>query len=116
MSLTKKHFLRKRRAIRTRARLHGTLERPRLSVFRSTKHFSAQLIDDDASKTLASINDTAVTEKMTPVERENALGKLIAEKAKAAGVAKAIFDRGSYAYHGRGKAVAEGAREGGLEF
>ncbi|HJN85358.1 50S ribosomal protein L18 [Candidatus Uhrbacteria bacterium] len=115
MAQIKKHFLRARRAHRTRARLHGTAGRPRLSVFRSAKHFTAQLIDDDAGKTLASVHDKEI-EKGTPLEKAQALGKLIADKSKKAGVETLIFDRGSYAYHGRVKAFAEGAREGGLKF
>ncbi len=116
MALNKKHFLRTRRAHRTRAKLHGTAVRPRLSVFRSAKHFSAQLIDDDNGKTLASVHDKEVDTKIKPIEQSTALGKLIADKAKAAKVTAVIFDRGSYAYHGRVKAFAEGAREGGLTF
>lgn len=115
MAQIKKHFLRARRAHRTRARLHGTAERPRLSVFRSAKHFTAQLIDDDAGKTLASVHDGEIG-KGTPMERESELGKLIANKAKKVGVETVIFDRGSYAYHGRVKAFADGVREGGLKF
>jgi len=116
MALDKKHFLRKRRAHRTRARLYGTAVRPRLSVFRSAKHFSAQLIDDDNGKTLASVHDKEVDAKLKPVEASSALGKLIAEKAKVAKITTVIFDRGSYAYHGRVQAFADGAREGGLTF
>ena len=116
MALNKKHFLRTRRAHRTRAKLHGTAARPRLSVFRSAKHFSAQLINDDNGNTLASVNDKEVDSKIKPIERSDALGKLIAEKAKAANVTTVVFDRGSYAYHGRIKALSDGAREGGLTF
>ncbi|NQV12357.1 50S ribosomal protein L18 [Candidatus Uhrbacteria bacterium] len=115
MAQIKKHFLRARRAHRTRARLHGTAERPRLSVFRSAKHFTAQLIDDNTGKTMASINDKEM-KTGTPIEKAAALGKLIAENAKKASIETIIFDRGSYAYHGRVKAFADGAREGGLKF
>ena len=105
-----------RRAHRTRSRFRGTAERPRLSVFRSAKHFSAQIIDDVSGKTLAAIHDSAVTGEMKPVELARELGKMIAQKGTAAGVSKVIFDRGPYAYHGRVAAFADGAREGGLIF
>lgn len=115
MAQIKKHFLRARRAHRTRARLHGTAQRPRLSVFRSAKHLTAQLIDDDAGQTLVSIHDKDI-QTGTPIEKASALGKLFAEKAQKTGKDTIIFDRGSYAYHGRVKAFADGAREGGLKF
>lgn len=105
-----------RRAARVRATVRGTAERPRLSVFRSLRHISVQLIDDVAGKTLASASDTDVTAKGKPVEMAREVGKAVAAKAKAAGVTMAVFDRGSYRYHGRVAAVAEGAREGGLNF
>lgn len=104
-----------RRAIRTRAKLHGTAERPRLSVFRSLKHVSAQLIDDVNGKTLAASSDHKMDSKKKGMELASAVGKEIAEKAKAAGITKAIFDRGSFQYHGRVKALADAAREAGLQ-
>lgn len=106
-----------RRAIRTRAKIHGTTERPRLSVFRSSAHIYAQVINDDEGKTLASSSDLAI--KLTgkkPLEAAAAVGADVAQKAKAAGVTQVVFDRGSYLYHGRVKAVADAAREAGLQF
>ncbi len=86
-------------------------------MFRSAKHISAQVVDDDAGKTIVSVHDAPSEEvKGTPVERAMALGKLLGERAVAAGVKTVVFDRGSYAYHGRVKALAEGAREAGLTF
>lgn len=106
-----------RRAIRVRAKLSGTTERPRLSVFRSLKHISAQLIDDTTSKTLATATDLEVKGgKATKTEVAMEVGKLLAKKATEKKIVTAIFDRGSFKYHGRVKAVAEGAREGGLQF
>ena len=106
--------LRSRRHIRVRAKVAGTAERPRLVVYRSLKHMSAQLVDDVQRKTLMTVTDAGLTGKKT--EKSVAVGKRVAEKAKAAGITKVVFDRGGYQYHGRVKAVAEGAREGGLEF
>ena len=116
--MLKKHALKARRAHRTRARLHGTAERPRLSVFRSAKHFTAQLIDDDAGKTIASVNDQQLKDakEKKPVEIAALLGAAMAEKAKAAKVEAVVFDRGPFAYHGRVKAFADAAREAGLTF
>ncbi len=104
----------KRRAHRTRARLHGTAERPRLTVKRSLRHVYAQLINDDIGKTIASASDKDISEKGKPVEVAKAVGLLLANKAKEASVTVAVFDRGSYRYHGRVAAIADGAREGGL--
>ena len=98
-----------RRHQRIRAKIFGTKERPRLSVFKSNKHISSQLIDDDKGKTLAAASDL---KSKTAFE----VGKLIARKAKELKIEKVVFDRGGYRYHGRVKAVAEGAREGGLKF
>lgn len=112
----RKHELMKRRAHRTRARITGTTERPRLSVFRSAKHVSVQLIDDSVGKTIVASSDAAIDAKVKPMELAKLVGADLAKKAIAAGIKKAVFDRGSYKYHGRVKAVAEGAREGGLEF
>lgn len=105
-----------RRAIRTRAKLFGTKERPRLTVFRSLKHISAQLIDDSVGKTLVSASDMKMDGGKKPMELAAVIGSEIAKKAKAAGISSAIFDRGSYRYHGRIKALADAAREGGLQF
>lgn len=104
-----------RRAHRTRARIRGTAEMPRLTVKRSLKHFYAQLIDDTSGKTLAAASDKDVAAGK-PMDQAKEIGKKIAEKAKVAGVTKCVFDRGSYRYHGRVAALADGAREGGLSF
>jgi len=106
--------LRTRRHIRVRAKVKGTEARPRLVVFRSDKHIQAQLINDDTQRTLMTVTDAAFTGKKS--EKSVEVGKKIAEKAKAAGISKVVFDRAGYQYHGRVKAVADGAREGGLEF
>jgi large subunit ribosomal protein L18 len=106
-----------RRRRRVRAKVRGSAERPRISVFRSNKGLFAQLIDDDAGRTLASVQWTeADLRSLKPMEQANTAGKLLAERAKAAGIDSAVFDRGGYQYHGRVKALAEGAREGGLVF
>ena len=109
---------RSRRHRRVRARVAGVPECPRLAVFRSLKHIKAQLIDDVAQKTLAFAADTAIVTKAktTPCETAHAVGKLVAERARALGITRVVFDRGGYAYHGRVQALAEGARAGGLEF
>ena len=105
------HFRKKR----TRAKLYGTHERPRLSVFRSNRFVWAQLIDDAERKTLVAASSRRIAKaKMTKTEAARMLGELLAEKAKAAGIVAALFDRGAYRYHGRVKAIAEGARKGGL--
>lgn len=103
-----------RRAHRTRARIHGTATRPRLSVHRTLKHISAQLINDDAGTTLAFADDKKMAGAKS--QRATSVGTLIAEQAKAKGIEAVIFDRGAFRYHGRVKAVAEGARAAGLEF
>ncbi len=106
-----------KRRRRVRAKVHGTAERPRISVFRSNRGVFAQLIDDEAGQTLAAVQWTeAELRSLKPMEQANSAGKLLAERAKAAGVESAVFDRGGYQYHGRVKALAEGAREGGLVF
>ena len=108
-----------RRHLRVRTRVVGTAERPRLVVFRSLKHIYAQLVNDDQGVTLLGVSDASEgvdTTTAGKVNRAKATGKLLAEKAKAAGVTKVVFDRAGYRYHGRVQAVAEGAREGGLEF
>jgi len=100
-----------------RSRAIGTSERPRLNVFRSLNHIYAQVIDDSQGHTLAAAStlDKSVDD-VVKTEQAKAVGKLIAERAKAAGVSKVVFDRGGYLYHGRIKALADGAREGGLDF
>jgi len=105
---------RARRHLRVRKRVNGSPERLRLVVFRSLKHIYAQLVDDSVNRTLASVSDKDLTGKKA--ERASAVGKRIAEKAKSAGVSKVVFDRAGYRYHGRVKALADGARQGGLEF
>jgi large subunit ribosomal protein L18 len=105
---------------RVRKKIHGTAERPRLAVYRSNKHLILQVIDDDAARTLVSASTTepAVRSEGSGANLAAAsrLGTLIAERAKAAGVDKVVFDRGGYLYHGRIAAVATAAREAGLEF
>ncbi|PJA46827.1 50S ribosomal protein L18 [Candidatus Uhrbacteria bacterium CG_4_9_14_3_um_filter_41_35] len=116
-SIKQKHESKFRRANRTRARVQGTSLRPRLSVFRTAKHISVQAIDDVAGKTLVSSSDLKVdTKGKKPVEIAGLVGAEIAKLAIAAGIKTVVFDRGSYQYHGRVKSLAEGAREGGLEF
>lgn len=118
MSVTKQKRQRlHRRANRTRAKVRGTAERPRLSVYRSLRHISAQVIDDASGKTLVAVTDAKVDAKgKKPVEVAALVGSALAEAAKGAGVTAVVFDRGGYKYHGRVKALAEAAREGGLEF
>jgi large subunit ribosomal protein L18 len=106
-----------RRVARTRARIHGTKARPRLAVRRSLKHIYAQLIDDAAGKTLVSASDREVTSKSAkPLEIAMEVGKVLAGKAKEMKINSAVFDRRDKKYHGRVKALADGAREGGLTF
>jgi large subunit ribosomal protein L18 len=106
-----------RRRRRVRAKVHGSAERPRISVFRSNRGVFAQLIDDDAGRTVAAVNWTeADLRGRKPMDQARRAGSLLAERAKASGVQSAVFDRGGYQYHGRVRALAEGAREGGLEF
>lgn len=108
---------RSRRARRVRARILGTSEQPRLAVFRSLRHISAQLIDDVAGKTLLSASDRDLKGlESSPTETAALVGAMIAEKAKERLIATVIFDRRSYHYHGRVKALAEAARKGGLRF
>ena len=102
---------------RIRARVSGSKERPRLAVFRSNQHVYTQIIDDTTHVTLVSLADKDMAKGKTKgVERAKELGKSLAKKAHGAGISKVVFDRGGYTYHGIVKAVAEGAREGGLEF
>jgi large subunit ribosomal protein L18 len=104
-----------RRHLRVRKTVQGTAERPRLVVYRSLKHITAQLVDDDTSRTLATVTSVKVGEGKK-AEKSLEVGKQIAAIAKDKGISKVVFDRGGYQYHGRVKAVADGAREGGLEF
>ena len=104
-----------RRRRRVRAKVRGTADRPRLSVFRSNRGIGAQLIDDVAGHTVAAVNWTEGDLKgLKPIEQASKAGQLLAERAKAAGVDAAVFDRGGYRYHGKVKAFADGVREGGL--
>ena len=107
-----------RRHRRVRAKVHGTAERPRLVVFRSNRGIEAQLVNDDAGKTLASASHLALAKsfKGDKTKQAEEVGKALAAAAKTAGVDTCVFDRGGYLYHGRVKALADGAREGGLEF
>ena len=115
MSVRTKPQTRLKRRRRVRAKISGTAERPRISVFRSNRGIAAQLVDDIAGHTLAAV---AWTEEplrgKPPMEQASAAGRLLAERAQAAGITSAVFDRGGYQYHGRVKAFAEGVREGGL--
>jgi large subunit ribosomal protein L18 len=117
MSIATKPAQRLRRRRRVRAKVRGSAERPRLSVFRSLRGIQAQLIDDDRGVTLASVT---WTEKdlsgLQRMEQAGRAGELLAQRAKAAGIERCVFDRGGYQYHGRVKALADGAREGGLTF
>ena len=106
---------RTRRHLRVRKKVTGTAERPRLVVKRSLKHIYAQLVDDASSRTLMTVSDLKVGAGKK-AERSAAVGKAIAAAAKKAGITRVVFDRAGYKYHGRVKAVADGAREGGLEF
>ncbi|MCC7174957.1 MAG: 50S ribosomal protein L18 [Bryobacterales bacterium] len=103
---------------RLRRKVHGTAERPRLCVFRSLKHIYAQVIDDAAGRTLAAASSDAAGGKASGgnLAGAKAVGRVIAERAQAIGVKKVVFDRGGYLYHGRVKALADAAREAGLEF
>ncbi len=110
--------LRLRRHRRVRGKVSGTAERPRLTAFRSNLGVTAQLIDDQAGKTLAAASwqQLKKTFKGSKIDQAKEVGKLLAANAKKANVERCVFDRGGYLYHGRVKALAEGAREGGLEF
>jgi large subunit ribosomal protein L18 len=108
---------RARRTLRVRSQVRGTPERPRLSVFRSNRAIWAQVIDDRNGRTLASASTKQLTEDgLSKTDQAAKVGQLVAERAKAAGIDKVVFDRGPYLYHGRVKALADGAREGGLDF
>lgn len=112
---------RRRRHARVRRKVVGTAERPRLNVFRSLQHIYAQVIDDTTGRTLVSAStlDAKLRDEISQLdvhERAKAVGRAVAERAKAAGIEQVVFDRSGYPYHGRIKAVAEGSREGGLTF
>ncbi len=119
MATNKKIDRRTKIKYRVRKKVRGTTEKPRLSVFRSNKAIYAQVIDDLEGKTLAAASSNAKDigeDKKTKAEKAREVGKLIAERAKEAGIAEIVFDRNGYLYHGRVKSLAEGAREGGLKF
>jgi len=117
MSVLTNRQRRLKRRRRVRARVHGTAERPRLSVYRSNKGVFAQLVDDTKGHTLAAVNwIEPELRKLSAGEQAKKAGELLAERARSAGVETCVFDRGGYQYHGRVKALAEGAREGGLAF
>jgi large subunit ribosomal protein L18 len=115
MSVATKPQRRLRRRRRVRAKVRGTAQRPRISVFRSNRGIAGQLIDDVSSRTVASVSWTEPELRgLSPMEQAKRAGALLADRAKAAGVESCVFDRGGYRYHGRVKALAEGAREQGL--
>jgi large subunit ribosomal protein L18 len=117
MTVSTRPQRRLRRRRRVRARIQGTAQRPRISVFRSNRGIFAQLIDDDSGRTLAAVNWTeADLRTLTGSDQARKAGAVLAERAKAAGVDSVVFDRGGYQYHGRVKAFADGAREAGLQF
>jgi large subunit ribosomal protein L18 len=117
MTVTTREAQRLRRRRRVRAKVSGTAQRPRISVFRSNRGIYAQLIDDVAGRTITAVNWTeADLRPLAPGERARRSGLLLAERARAAGIETVVFDRGGYLYHGQVKALAEGAREGGLAF
>lgn len=112
MNLQSKHL----RQRRIRAKAKGTTLRPRLTVFRSNKFIYAQVIDDEKRKTIVGVNQSEIKAEGNKTDKAKAIGVLIAKKALAKKIASVVFDRGSYRYHGRVKALAQGAREGGLKF
>ncbi len=117
MSQTTKPQRRLKRRRRVRAKIQGSAERPRISVFRSNRGIFAQLVDDDTGRTLAAVNWTESDLKdLARLDQARRAGSALAERAKAQGVEQAVFDRGGYQYHGRVRAFAEGAREAGLVF
>jgi large subunit ribosomal protein L18 len=111
-----KRIKREIRHNRVRSRVFGTATMPRLNVFKASAHIYVQAIDDSAGKTLVSASSKEIKIKGKKTEIASAVGKLVAEKALAKGIKQIVFDRGGYAYHGRVKALAEAAREGGLKF
>ena len=117
MSVMTKREARLRRHRRVRGKVAGTADRPRLTVFRSNRGIFAQLVDDESARTLASASWTSLGNRAgSKTEQANAVGKALADAATKAGVERCVFDRGGYLFHGRVKALAEGAREGGLQF
>ena len=117
MTVVTKRQARLRRRRRVRAKVSGTAERPRLSVYRSNRGVFAQLIDDRSGRTLAAVNWTEPElREMKATEQAKRAGELLAARAKEAGIETCVFDRGGYQYHGRVRALAEGAREAGLRF
>jgi large subunit ribosomal protein L18 len=116
MSVLTKREARVRRHRRVRGKVAGTAERPRLVVFRSNRGISAQLVDDASGRTLASASWNGVSTPGSKTEQASAVGKALADSAKKAGIESCVFDRAGYLFHGRVKALAEGAREGGLQF
>jgi large subunit ribosomal protein L18 len=117
MTVQTKRQARLRRRRRVRARIVGSAERPRLSVYRSNRGVFAQLVDDGAGRTLAAVNwIEPELRKLAAAEQAKRAGELLAERARAAGIETCVFDRGGYRFHGRVKALAEGAREKGLVF
>jgi large subunit ribosomal protein L18 len=117
MTVMTKPARRLKRRRRVRAKVRGTASRPRISVFRSNRGIFAQLIDDDAGRTLAAVNWTeSELRGLKPMEQATRAGALLASRAREAGIEDAVFDRGGYQYHGRVKALADGAREAGLKF
>lgn len=114
--MLEKQQKRYRRHKRVRAKIKGTAKAPRLCIFRSAKHIYLQLIDDEKGKTILSSNDSELKNEKGKVDSARQLGKLLAEKALKKNIKKVVFDRGGYKYHGRVKAAADGAREGGLKF
>ena len=117
MSVLTNRQRRLRRRRRVRARIRGTAARPRLSVYRSNRGIFAQLVDDTSGRTVAAVNwIEPELRKLSAGDQAKKAGELLAERAKAAGIESCVFDRGGYQFHGRVKALAEGAREGGLNF
>jgi large subunit ribosomal protein L18 len=117
MTVLTKPVRRLKRRRRVRAKVRGSAERPRISVFRSNRGIFAQLIDDETGRTIAAVNWTEPElRSLSPMDQARQVGALLAQRAQAAGVDTVVFDRGGYQYHGRVKALADGAREGGLTF
>lgn len=117
MSVATSGEMRLRRRRRVRAKIKGVATRPRISVFRSNRGISAQLIDDSSGRTIAAVNWTEPDmRKLSRMEQATRSGELLAARAREQGIETAVFDRGGYLYHGRVKALAEGARAGGLKF
>jgi len=117
MTVLTKGQRRLRRRRRVRAKVRGTAERPRLSVYRSNRGVFAQLVDDEGGRTLTAVNWTEPELRdLAPMEQAERVGELLARRGKEAGVSSCVFDRGGYRYHGRVRAIAEAAREGGLAF